>query len=270
MPPTDGSSPTRNAPGADGPGRTNGNDSAASVTGSTSLKAGSSVRSLPDPHQRYATTTVPAAARSRAPEDPPQHPLDTKRIRSGAVPPLRCCTKPWNRYLPRRTGSSTPQLCPDALVAELLVTFQRADVGGHQRLDAVAEAARGLTERYARAEPRCSSRVAAVVDAQARLADRLQGPVPGSTPVRRARPGALARAEQQVVGRPQVVALDPLPQHVDEHRRDRHAAWAGLGLARFVQRDVGLSYVDPAPPLLGKGQRSRPQHHDPVSYTHLT
>ena len=48
-----------------GPGRTNGNDSAASVTGSTSLKAGSSVRSLPDPPQRYDSR--PPARRSRAP-----------------------------------------------------------------------------------------------------------------------------------------------------------------------------------------------------------
>ena len=58
--------PTFDAPGADGPGRTNGNDSKASVTGSTSLEAGSSVRSLPGPDNTLRPTTPTRHGANRA------------------------------------------------------------------------------------------------------------------------------------------------------------------------------------------------------------
>lgn len=82
-PSTDNSSLTRAAPGVDGPGRTSGNDSSASVVGSTSLEAGSSVRSLPGPDNTLRPTAPHRHGENRTrPRSASHKPFDTKRIRS--------------------------------------------------------------------------------------------------------------------------------------------------------------------------------------------
>lgn len=80
-------------------------------------------------------------------------------------------------------------------------------------------------------------------------------------PVRPARTGVVASSEQQMVARCEGVLLDPLVQHGDEHRRDRHSARPGLWFAGLVKGDVSFGDVE-TPPTFGRQiGRSDSKHH---------
>ena len=65
--------------------------------------------------------------------------------------------------------------------------------------------------------------------------------MPGPDPVRSARTGVIAGVEQQTIRIGELILIDPVAEHVDEHRWDRHTAWSGLGLAGLIGGDAGSS-----------------------------
>ena len=78
-PSTASSSPTPAPRRCSGPGRTTGNDSKACAAGLTSLQPALRRGHFPDPTTTLSTTATRRPA--DAPDNPPNHPLDTKRIR---------------------------------------------------------------------------------------------------------------------------------------------------------------------------------------------
>ena len=101
----------------------------------------------------------------------------------------------------------------------------------------------------------------AVVDAQRSLADGGERAMPGPDPVRPPRAGVVAGSEQQTIRIGQTVLVDPLGEHGDEYRWDRHAPWSGFGFAGFIEGDVCFGHLQ-APPPLGRQHHRADAEHD--------